>query len=88
LVTGRGDFESPFSCIEESSDEDLDYFASFDVAAVESLSQPEACEMSSPPARAVAEEHRRRKVVSKHNVGEMCEVGGVDGWGWNDPVFG
>ena len=66
-----GDFESLFSWIEESSDQDLDYFAALDVAAAESLPQPEAHEVSAPPAGAMAEEHRRRKVVSKHNVGEM-----------------
>jgi hypothetical protein len=33
----KGDFESPFSWIEESSDEDLNYFVALDVAAVESL---------------------------------------------------
>jgi hypothetical protein len=66
-----GDFESPFSWIEESSDQDLDYFAVLDVATAESLPQPEAHEVSGPPAGAMAGEHRRRKVVSKHNVGEM-----------------
>jgi hypothetical protein len=70
-----GDFRSPFSWIEESSDEDLDYFAALDVAATESLPQPEVREVSAPPAGAMAEEHRRRKVMSKHNVGEMSRSG-------------
>jgi hypothetical protein len=59
----------------ESSDEDLDYFASLDVATAESLQQPEVREVSAPPARAMTEEHRRRKVVSKHNVREMSRSG-------------
>jgi hypothetical protein len=66
-----GDFGSPFSWIKESPDEDLDYFAALDVAAAKSLPQPEVREVSAPLAGAMAEEHRRRKVVSKHNVGEM-----------------
>jgi hypothetical protein len=73
--SNEGDFESPFLWIEESSDEDLDYFAALDVAAAESLPQPEVREVSAPPAGAMAEEHRRRKVVSKHNVGEMSRSG-------------
>jgi hypothetical protein len=32
-----GEFGSPFLWIEESSDEDLDYFATLDVAAAKSL---------------------------------------------------
>jgi hypothetical protein len=70
-----GDFGSPFSWIEESSDEDLDYFVVLDVATVESLPQPEVREGSTPPAGAIAKEHRRRGVVSKHNVGEMSQSG-------------
>jgi hypothetical protein len=70
-----GDFEIPFSWIEESSDEDLDYFAMLDVVTAESLPQPEARKVSAPPAGAMAEEHCRRKVVSKHNVGEMSRSG-------------
>jgi hypothetical protein len=70
-----GDFGSPFSLIEESSDEDLDYFAALDVAAVKSLLQPEVREGSTPLAGVIAEEHRQRKVVSKHNVGEMSRSG-------------
>ena len=69
------DFGSPFSWIEESSDEDLDYFAMLDVAAVESLPQPEVREGSAPPVGVIVEEHRQRKVVSKHNVSEMSRSG-------------
>jgi hypothetical protein len=71
----EGDFESPFSWIEESFDEDLDYFAALDVDVVESLLQPEVREVSAPPAGAMAEEHRQRRVVLKHNVGEMSRSG-------------
>jgi hypothetical protein len=70
-----GDFGSPFSWIEESSDEDLDYFAALVVATTESLPQPEVREGFAPPAGAIAEEHRRQKVVLKHNVGEMSRNG-------------
>jgi hypothetical protein len=45
----RDDFGSLFSSIEESSDEDLDYFAALDLAAAESLPQPEVREESAPP---------------------------------------
>jgi hypothetical protein len=71
----EGEFGSSFSWTEESSDEDLDFFAVLDVAVAESLSQPEAHEVSIPPARAMLEEHHRRRVVSKHNVGEMSRSG-------------
>jgi hypothetical protein len=69
------DFGSLFSWIEESSDEDLDYFAALDVATAKSLSQLEVREGSAPPVGVIAEEHRQRKVVSKHNVGEMSRGG-------------
>jgi hypothetical protein len=70
-----GEFGIPFSWIEESSDEDLDYFAALDVATAESVPQLEVREASDPPAGAMTEKHRRRKVVSKHNVGEMSWSG-------------
>jgi hypothetical protein len=69
------DFGSPFSWIEESSDEDLDYFVALDLAAAQSLSQPEVREESAPPVGAIAEDHRRRKVVSKHSIGGMSRSG-------------
>jgi hypothetical protein len=73
--SNMGEFGSPFSWTEESSDEDLDYFTALDVAAAESLPQPEVCEVSAPPAGAMNKERCRRKVVSKHNVGEMSRSG-------------
>ena len=47
-----GEFESPFSWTEESSDEDLDYFAALDVAAAESSPRLEVGEALDPPAGA------------------------------------
>jgi hypothetical protein len=54
-----GEFGSPFSWTEVSSDEDLDYFAALDVAAVESVPQLEVCEVSDPLAGAMTEKDRR-----------------------------
>ena len=65
-----GEFESPFSWTEESSVEDLDYFVALDVAAAESSPRLEVREALDPPASARTD-RRRRKVVSKHSVGEM-----------------
>jgi hypothetical protein len=70
-----GEFESPFSWTEESSDEYLDYFAALDVAAAESVPRLEGREASDSPAGVRTEEHRRHKVVSKHSVGEMSQSG-------------
>jgi hypothetical protein len=65
-----GEFGSPFSWTEESSDEDLDYFVALDVAAAGSSPRLEGGEVSDlPPSARI--ERRRRKVVSKHSVGEM-----------------
>jgi hypothetical protein len=61
--------------IEESSDEDLDYFVALNVAAAESLPQPEVREVSAPLAGAMAEERCWRKVESKHNVGVISRSG-------------
>jgi hypothetical protein len=69
-----GEFESPFSWTEESSNEYLDYFATFDVAAVESSPRLEMGKALDPPAGARIERHRR-KVVSKHSVGESSRSG-------------
>jgi hypothetical protein len=67
-------FESPFSWTEESSDEDLDYFATLDVAASESLPWMEMGKALDPPAGARIE-RRQRKVVAKHSVGESSRSG-------------
>jgi hypothetical protein len=52
----------------------LDYFAALDVSAAESSPQLEVGEASDPPA-GVRTKRRRRKVVSKHSVGEMSRSG-------------
>ena len=75
MVIEWGDFGSPFSWTEEFSDEDLDYFAALDVAAVEVVPRLEVREVSDPPAGARSVEHHRRRVVSKHSVGEMSRSG-------------
>jgi hypothetical protein len=69
------DFGSPLSWIEESSEEDLDYFAALDFAASESLPQSDAREGSIPPVRAIAEDHHRQTVVSKKSVVGMSQSG-------------
>jgi hypothetical protein len=66
LVIRWGEFGSSFSWAEESSDEDF---------TAESLLQPEAREVSVPSAGVMPEEHHRRRVVLKHNVGEMSRSG-------------
>jgi hypothetical protein len=68
-----GEFGSPFSWTEESSDEDLDYFVALDVAAAESSPRVEVGEVADlPSARTKC---RRRRVVSKHSVGEVSRSG-------------
>jgi hypothetical protein len=68
-----GESGSPFSRNEESSDEDLDYFAALDVAATESSPWVEVGVVADlPSARTKC---RRRRVVSKHSVGEVSRSG-------------
>jgi hypothetical protein len=69
FLSDGGGFESPFSWTEESSDEDLDYFAALDVAVAKSSPRLEMGEALDPPAGARIE-RRQRKVVAKHSVGE------------------
>jgi hypothetical protein len=66
-----GESGSSFSWTEESSDEGLDYFAALDVAAAESSSRVEGAR-DLPSASAG---YRRRRVVSKHGVGEFSRSG-------------
>jgi hypothetical protein len=68
-----GEFGSPFSWTEESTDEDLDYFTALDVATVESSPRVEAGEVSDLPSART--ECRRQRVVSKHSVGEISRSG-------------
>jgi hypothetical protein len=68
-----GESGSKFSWTEESSDEDLDYFAVLDVAAAESSPRVEVGEVAGlPSARTKC---RRRRVVSKHSVDEFSWSG-------------
>jgi hypothetical protein len=68
-----GEPESPFSWTEESSDEDLDYFSTLDVAAAESSPRVEVGEAADlPSARTRC---RRRRAVSKHSVGDFSRSG-------------
>jgi hypothetical protein len=69
-----GEFESPFSWTEESSDEDLDYFAALDVVAVESSPWLEMGETLDPSAGARIE-RRQQKLVANHSVGESSQSG-------------
>jgi hypothetical protein len=68
-----GESWSPFSWTVESSDEDLDYFAALDVVAAESSPRVEVGEVAGlPSARTKC---WRRRVVSKHSVGEVSRSG-------------
>jgi hypothetical protein len=62
----REEFGSPFLWVEESSEEDLDYFAALDLAASESLLRSTPRKVLATSAEAKAEDSwRRRVVVSK-----------------------
>jgi hypothetical protein len=74
FLSDGGGFESPFAWTEESSDEDLNYFAALDVAAAESSPWLEMGEALDPLAGARIE-RRQRKVVAKHSVGESSRSG-------------
>jgi hypothetical protein len=67
------EFGSPFSWSEESSSEDLDYFVALDAVATESSPRAEVGEVSDLPGART--EGRRRRVVSKHSVGEFSRSG-------------
>jgi hypothetical protein len=82
-----GEFESSFSWTEESSDEDLDYFAALDVAAAESSPRPEVGEAFDPRlARGPNTDDKKwwRSIA----LAKCREVVGADGWGCCEPVFG
>jgi hypothetical protein len=61
-----GDSESSVEWTEESSDEDLDYFAALDVAAAEAL--PPAADAKVVPGSSAG--RRRRRAVAKRRVSE------------------
>jgi hypothetical protein len=66
-----GESGSLFSWTEESSDEGLDYFAALDVAAAET--SPRVEDSGDLPSASIG--YRRRRVVSKHSVGEFSRSG-------------
>jgi hypothetical protein len=68
-----GESGSSFSWTKDSSDEGLDYFAALDVAAVESSPRVEVGEAAD--LLSARTEYRRRRVVSKHSVGEVSRSG-------------
>jgi hypothetical protein len=68
-----GESRSSFSWTEESSDEGLDYFAALDVATAESSLRVEVGEATDLPSART--NYRRRRVVSKHSVGEVSRSG-------------
>jgi hypothetical protein len=81
-----GEFESPFSWTEESSDEDLDYFVALDVAAAESSPWQEVGKALNPSAggaNAVVEKWWQSIALAR-----CREVVGAVRWGWSELVFG
>jgi hypothetical protein len=72
-----GDSGSSVEWTEESSDEDLDYFAALDVAEAEASSQAVDADVSGPSTR-----RRRRRAVAKRRVsgtgGGRLRVSGAD----------
>jgi hypothetical protein len=71
MVETDGESGSSFSWTEESSDEGLDYFAALDVAAAESS----PCVEGAEDLPSVSTGYRRRRVVSKHSVGDFSRSG-------------
>jgi hypothetical protein len=70
------EFGSPFSWVEEYSQEDLDYLAALDLAVLGSLSRSAPREALATSAEARAEDSwRRRVVVSKQSTSESSRSG-------------
>jgi hypothetical protein len=69
------EFGSPFSWTEESSEEDLDYFAALDLVVSESPLRLDTREALATSGGARAEDSHRRRVVSKQNIGETSRSG-------------
>jgi hypothetical protein len=86
FLSDGGGFESPLSWTEESSDEDLDYFAALDVPAVESSLRLEMGEGLHPllgrGSNAISKEWWRSIVLVRAR-----EVVSVVGWGWSELIF-
>ena len=81
------EFGSPFSWVEESSEEDLDYFAVLDLATLKSSLRSASREALPRPKRGLktrgGEEWlcRNRAPVRHHEVEDVTE------WVWSSPVF-
>ena len=69
--SGFGDSGSSVEWTEESSDEDLDYFAALDVAAAETSPRGADAEVVPGPSAG----RRRRRAVAKRRVSEVDEIG-------------
>jgi hypothetical protein len=67
----NGESGSSFPWTEESSDEGLDYFVAFDVAAAETS----PCVEGASDLPSASTGYRRRRVVGKHSVGEFSQSG-------------
>ena len=67
----NGESGSSFSWMEVSSEEGLDYFVALDVAAVETSPRVEGA--GNLPSASTG--YRRRRVVSKHSVGDFSRSG-------------
>jgi hypothetical protein len=81
-----GEFESPFSCTEESSDEDLDYFVALNVATAESssrLEMGETLDLRLGRGSSAVNEKWWQSIV----LARVREVVGTVGWGWSKLVF-
>ena len=70
------EFGSPFSWVEESSEDDLDYFAVLDLAASESPPRSVPRKVLATSADVRAEDSRRRRMdVSKQSISESSQSG-------------
>jgi hypothetical protein len=69
------EFGSPFSWVEESSEEDLDYFAMLNLATLESPLRAVPREALATSTDARADSQRQRVVVSKQSTGESSRSG-------------
>jgi hypothetical protein len=80
------EFGSPFAWIEESSEEDLDYFAALDLATSKSSLRSASREALPRPKRGLKTRGgegwcRNRAPVRHHEMEDVAE------WVWSGPVF-
>jgi hypothetical protein len=84
-----GELESPLSWVDESSEDDLDYFVAFDLAASESPLRfaPREVPVTSTDA-GEGDSRRQRMGVSKQSIGESSRsVKDTTEWAWRGPIF-